>query len=214
MKFIILSIGLLFSNLSAAQAEDYRLGNDNPFTVYSYNPSVETNTTNQTNVKNNNVNYFSSNITNPMYYVNSKSEYKHLFNSSVQMAGCWDSAGKTYGVDPWLLMAVAKVESSFKANAINKNKNNTYDIGMMQINSFWLPTLSKYGISSKDLLNPCTSVFVGSWIMAQNIKRFGYNQDGIGAYNSPGNITIRRRYAQAVYNAYNKIINDFKSYQH
>lgn len=212
MKVIILGISLFLSGIHPVFAEDYRLGNDNPFAVYHYNPSAELT---HSATSNNNVNYFSNTIKNPMYYVNSsKNEYQHLFNSSAQMQGCWDSAGKTYGVDPWLLMAVAKVESSFKANAINKNKNNSYDIGMMQINSFWLPTLSKYGISSKDLLNPCTSVFVGSWIMAQNIKRFGYNQDGIGAYNSPGNITIRRRYAQAVYKAYNKIVTDFKAYNH
>lgn len=209
MKVLFLSLSLFLSGVNPVFAEDYRLGNDNPFAVYQYNPSTEV----TQNTQSNNVNYFSNTIKNPMYYVNSsKNEYQHLFNSSSEMQGCWDSAGKTYGVDPWLLMAVAKVESSFKANAINKNKNNSYDIGMMQINSFWLPTLSKYGISSRDLLNPCTSVFVGSWIMAQNIKRFGYNQDGIGAYNSPGNITIRRRYAQAVYKAYNKIITDFKVY--
>ena len=46
--------------------------------------------------------------------------------------------------------------------------------------------------------------------MAQNIKHFGFNHDGIGAYNSPGNITIRRNYAKKVYQAYNQLINDFK----
>lgn len=209
MKFIILGICLFLLNTTYAQSEDYRLGNSNPFTVYHYNPVIEST---QSNLQSTNTNYFSKSIQNPMYFVNSsKGEYKHLFHNSSEMEGCWDKAGKTYGVDPWLLMAVAKVESSFNPKAINKNKNNSYDIGMMQINSFWLPTLSKYGISSKDLLNPCTSVFVGSWIMAQNIKRFGYNQDGIGAYNSPGNIVIRRKYAKAVYIAYNKITNDFKS---
>lgn len=207
MKSVIIGLSIFILGASQSFAEDYRLGNDNPFAVYHYNPSAEL----VQPAQNNNVNYFSNTIKNPMYYVkSSKNEYQHLFNNASEMQGCWDSAGKTYGVDPWLLMAVAKVESSFKANAINRNKNNSYDIGMMQINSFWLPTLGKYGISSRDLLNPCTSVFVGSWIMAQNIKKFGYNQDGIGAYNSPGNVTIRRRYAQAVYKAYNQIVTDFR----
>lgn len=206
MKNIILGLSIFIVGISQAFAEDYRLGNDNPFAVYHYNPASEL-----VQQPSSNVNYFSSNIQNPMYYVNSsKNEYKHLFNNAQVMEGCWDKAGKTYGVDPWLLMAVAKVESGFNANAINKNKNSSVDLGMMQINSFWLPTLNKYGINTRDLLNPCTSVFVGSWIMAQNIKKFGYNQDGIGAYNSPGNITIRRRYAQAVYKAYNQLIADFR----
>lgn len=211
MKNVILGLGIFMVGTTQSFAEDYRLSNDNPFAVYRYNPTTEIVQQPQQRQQGNNINYFSNTIKNPMYYVkSSKSEYQHFFTNAQVMQGCWDKAGKTYGVDPWLLMAVAKVESSFRANAINKNKNNTYDIGMMQINSFWLPTLSKFGISSKDLLNPCTSVFVGSWIMAQNIKRFGYNQDGIGAYNSPGNITIRRRYAQAVYKAYNKLIVDFR----
>lgn len=210
MKKVLLSLSIVSFFNSVCYAEDYTLGNSNPFAVYHYNP-VESQNQNQNVQSSNNINYFSNTIKNPMYYVKSpKNEYQHLFNNSEKLQGCWDSAGKTYGVDPWLLMAVAKVESSFKANAINKNKNNSYDIGMMQINSFWLPTLSKYGITANDLLNPCTSVFVGSWIMAQNIKRFGFNQDGIGAYNSPGNVTIRRKYAQAVYSAYNKIVHDFK----
>lgn len=207
MKNVILGLSIFIIGTSQSFAEDYRLGNDNPFVVYRYNPSAELVQQPQSN----NINYFTKNIQNPMYFVNSsKTEYRHLFNNAQVMEGCWDKAGKTYGVDPWLLMAVAKVESGFNANAINKNKNASVDLGMMQINSFWLPTLNKYGIGTRDLLNPCTSVFVGSWIMAQNIKKFGYNQDGIGAYNSPGNMTIRRRYAQAVYKAYNQLIADFR----
>lgn len=135
-------------------------------------------------------------------------KYKNLLLNSGTTGKCWDGAAKAYNLDPWLLMAVAKVESSFNNVAVNRNKNNSLDIGMMQINSIWLPTLSKFGIQTNDLLNPCTSIFVGAWIMAQNIKRFGYNKDGIGAYNSPGNVTIRRDYAFKVYKAYNEIIKD------
>ena len=198
-KFI-LTLSILFSS-HLAIAEDYTLGNSNPFSVYHYNNNEE----------NNEITYFSPKIINPMTYIkSSKNDYKNLFNNSSQIQGCWDNAGKTYGVDPWLLMAVAKVESSFNSRAINKNSNKSYDLGIMQINSSWLPVLNKNGITTRDLFNPCTNIFVGSWIMAQNIKHFGFNQDGIGAYNSPGNITIRRNYAKKVYQAYNQLINDFK----
>lgn len=146
-----------------------------------------------------------SNITSPLV---SNSKYKNLVNVSSQARGCWDGAAKAYGLDPWLLMAIAKVESSFNNVAINKNKNNSTDLGMMQINTIWLPTLQKFGIKPEDLMNPCTSIFVGAWIMAQNIKNFGYNLDGIGAYNSPGNVKIRRDYARKVYKAYNELTND------
>lgn len=142
---------------------------------------------------------------------NVSSKYKHLYNNSASLNGCWDKAGKAYNLDPWLLFAVAKVESSFNAEAINKNKDKrrSTDVGMMQINTFWFPTLAKLGITEEHLYDPCTSVFVGAWIMAQNIQRFGYNQDGIGAYNSPHNITVRRNYARKVYVAYYELLKDF-----
>lgn len=125
---------------------------------------------------------------------------------------CWDNAGSIYGVDPWLLMAYAKVESSFRENAINKNTNKSTDIGMMQINSIHLPKLAKHGISKSQLYDACTSIHIGAWIAADNIKRFGYNIDGIGAYNSPGNPKIRRAYGAKVIEAYNVLIKKYAKY--
>jgi soluble lytic murein transglycosylase-like protein len=205
MKKIIISFSL-FSLFHFSFANDYSLGNSNPFSTYRYNTPQEQIENNQNN--NSKITYFTENITNPLIIKHSK-KYQNLFNNAELVQGCWDKASTTYGVDPWLLMAVAKVESGFNKSAINRNSNNTADVGLMQINTTWLKTLSKHGIYTRDLLNPCTSIFVGAWIMAQNIKHFGYNQDGIGAYNSPGNIVIRRKYAQKVYQSYNELVKDF-----
>lgn len=195
---------------SYAQINDYSTGNSNPVAKYRYltpNEQAKINAMNDEQA----VTYFTEQIQNPKTLSANKSgtgKYKYLIQNADYMRGCWDNAAKVYGVDPWLLMAIAKVESSFNHNAINVNKNQSTDIGMMQINTIWLPTLRKFGISKQDLLNPCTSIFVGAWIMAQNIRNFGYNQDGIGAYNSPGNITIRRNYARRVYQAYHELTHD------
>jgi soluble lytic murein transglycosylase-like protein len=192
---------------SFAQTNDYRVGNTNPFAQYQYHTDSQWESINHPKKIENNTSYFSNSLANPISATNKK--YQHLLASSNELNGCWDKAAQTYHVDPWLLMAIAQVESGFKRYAINKNSNSSIDLGMMQINSFWLPTLRKYGIDTRNLFEPCTSVFVGAWIVAQNIKHFGYNQDGIGAYNSPGNITIRRNYAKKVYNSYNQLIKDF-----
>lgn len=137
-------------------------------------------------------------------------KYKNLYNNRATYNNCWNKAAISYGLDPWLLLAYAKVESSFQSHAINKNNDNkkSIDVGLMQINTFWFPHLQKFGISKQDLLDPCLSLFVASWIIRQNIQRFGYNIDGIGAYNSPNNQKIRRNYALKVYKAYDEITKD------
>lgn len=204
MKIILPALLLL---TSFSFADDFSQGNSNPFQRYEYRSEFDWQKKNS-NVINNNNNYFSTSIQNPLNAKQSK-KYQNLINNSQSLNGCWDRAGKIYNVDPWLLLSIAKVESNFNHQAININKNKSADTGMMQINDIWLPTLNKFGIKRNDLFEPCTSVFVGAWIVAQNIKSFGYNQDGIGAYNSPSNITYRRNYAKKVYAAYNELVRDF-----
>ena len=98
-------------------------------------------------------------------------------------ATCWDEASNDYGIPVDVLKAIAKTESGFRANAVNKNANSTRDLGMMQINTKWIPTLSKFGISENDLFDACTNVKVGAWILSKNSERLGWNWDAIGAYN-------------------------------
>jgi len=99
-------------------------------------------------------------------------------------AACFDEAAARYRVPSSLLMAISRIESSGNPNAINRNPDGSYDIGHMQINSRWLPVLSRYGIDERSLFDPCINTYVGAWILAQNIHRLGYNWDAIGAYNA------------------------------
>lgn len=118
--------------------------------------------------------------------------------SSGGAGACWEEASERYGVNPHLLYAIAKTESSLNPRAINRNKNGSYDIGLMQINSSWFPTLRKYGVHEKQLLEPCTSIHVGAWILAQNMQRMGNSWDAVGAYNST-KPDLRLKYAKKVY---------------
>lgn len=207
-KTINILIACLLSSSAMAQGIDYRKGNNNPFANYQYQTEAQWSSQNTTvSPTNNGQAYFSNSISSPIGSKNKK--YQFLVDNSHELNGCWDKAASAYKLDPWLLMAIAQVESSFNKFATNRNSNKSIDLGMMQINTIWLPTLRKYGIEAQHLFQPCTSVFVGAWIIAQNIKHFGYNQDGIGAYNSPGNIVLRRAYAKKVYNSYNQLVRDF-----
>ena len=63
-------------------------------------------------------------------------------------AFCFTQASEKYNVPENLLRAIAAHESSMNPKAISKkNSDGTYDIGLMQINSWWMPQLYKYGIS-------------------------------------------------------------------
>jgi soluble lytic murein transglycosylase-like protein len=98
---------------------------------------------------------------------------------------CWQEVAEKYQVSAHLLYAIAKTESSLNPMAINRNANGSYDIGLMQINSTWFPTLLRFGITEKDLYRPCVSIEVAAWILAQNMQRHGATWAAVGAYNSP-----------------------------
>lgn len=118
---------------------------------------------------------------------------------------CWDVAAKEQGIAPELLMAISKVESDFNPNAINVN-HGSVDHGHMQINTAWLPSLRAYGISRKQLFDPCTCTRAGAWILARNIYRYGYNWEAVGAYHAgEKNPVARREYAWKVYQALQQI---------
>jgi hypothetical protein len=104
------------------------------------------------------------------------------------VGACFVASGAKYGIDPRLLWAIAETESSGRADARNLShlsRTGTIDIGLMQINSSWLPTLARFGITRDRLLdNPCLNIDVGAWILARTIRQQGASWDAVGAYNT------------------------------
>ncbi|EIK1335898.1 lytic transglycosylase domain-containing protein [Salmonella enterica] len=123
---------------------------------------------------------------------------------------CFAQAAERFQIDHRLLMAIAEVESGMNPKAIGFNKRKgkvvSEDVGLMQINSSWFPTLKAMGISRKDLLeNPCQNIYVGAWILAKNISSNGVNWESVGAYNAGfknANAPFRMKYAKKVYAKY------------
>jgi soluble lytic murein transglycosylase-like protein len=105
---------------------------------------------------------------------------------------CFEDAGNEYGVSPLILWSISQHESAMNPAAICRNVNGTYDYGLMQINSSWAKVLGT-GHWMK-LGDPCTNVRTGAWILAQCVRRHGYNWKAVGCYhsNTPGR---RERYA-------------------
>lgn len=127
---------------------------------------------------------------------------------------CYDQAGAYHGVDPWLLYAIAHTESGHNPRAVNRaNRNGTRDVGLMQINSIWLPTLKRYGIEEQHLFNACVSTYVGAWVLAKNIQTHGYSWQAIATYNvgslnTPARRRIGEAYARKVYASYEKLVRE------
>ncbi|WP_232023983.1 lytic transglycosylase domain-containing protein [Sulfurivermis fontis] len=97
---------------------------------------------------------------------------------------CFAEAAQRYGVAQELLRAIAAQESGLDTAAEGRNADGSRDIGVMQINTWWLPLLERYGIHEEHLWEPCLNVHVGAWILAGNIARYGYTWDAVGAYNA------------------------------
>lgn len=112
-------------------------------------------------------------------------------------AHCFAQAAQRYGVSASLLRAVAEQESGLNPRAFNRNANGSWDAGLMQINSRWLPLLSRHGIQTQDLWEPCTSIMVGAWILGSNFRAMGTNTQALGAYNA-ASPSLRERYARQV----------------
>ena len=114
------------------------------------------------------------------------------FISGSTWAFCFQEAGSRYQVSPWLLWSIAKVESGLDPSAINQNRNGTFDVGLMQVNSIWAEQLGK----TWDYLDdPCTNVMAGAWILNQCVQDYGYTWKAVGCYHSR---TPERRDAYAL----------------
>ena len=117
---------------------------------------------------------------------------------------CWEASATKYGVDPFLLAAIGRVESSFNPKAYNRNKDGTEDIGIMQINTKVLHEVSRFGITRDQLFEPCINIDVAAWKLASHFQNYGVTWFAVGAYHSK-TPTFNRVYQMKVYLAFLKL---------
>lgn len=81
---------------------------------------------------------------------------------------CVQQSSQKYELPVELLLAVIKTEGGRNGLRI-KNRNGSWDLGIMQINSVHLPALKKMGIDKHMLLyNSCVNIDVGAWMLRSN----------------------------------------------
>ncbi len=105
------------------------------------------------------------------------------------LASCLFIASQTYQVPPAVLMGIQTVEGGQVGQAV-KNKNGSYDLGPMQINTIWIPELAKYwNVDQATAIrwvkdDPCTNINVSAWILRQHINETGSLSQAIAHYHS------------------------------
>lgn len=119
---------------------------------------------------------------------------------------CVEQVAEVYQLPVEVLQAIHKVEGGRPGTVAGPNRNGTYDLGPMQINTIWLPALKPHGIERNDLLNDaCTNIAVGAWIYRQALNRHGNYETAAAAYNAGFNLHAGRPYARKVMRALRRI---------
>lgn len=128
--------------------------------------------------------------------------YAHLDQEAVQ---CVAQASSRYQVPELLLHSILMKENG-RTGKCSKNKNGTYDCGLAQINTTWLPHFAKYGITPEILYgNACTNIQASGYILRWNYERKKDWYQATMAYNiGPNNwtaprMTVGKRYADDVF---------------
>ena len=106
------------------------------------------------------------------------------------IATCLMLAAQNYNVPPAVMLGIMHVEGGQVGQAVGPNDNGTYDLGPMQINTMWVPSLAKFwNVEHKVALkmikdDPCINVNVSAWILRQRLDESGNLTLAIAHYHS------------------------------
>lgn len=140
-------------------------------------------------------------------------------------ADCYDDAAHKYNIDPNILRAITLVESSGSQFALNiggkayfpanyedaaiilqrlRNKRVTFDIGVQQINKFWLDKF--YEGNYHYALDACFNIELSAAIIDYERSICNDTWDAVGRYHSK-TPSLKFRYMSRVITAFKKLNN-------
>lgn len=107
------------------------------------------------------------------------------------LAACLMLASQTYKVPPAVMVGIMQVEGGRIGQEVGPNINGSYDLGPMQINTGWLPTLARYWKVDTPTArrwirdNGCVNMHVAAWILRQQLETTdGHLYGAIARYHS------------------------------
>lgn len=127
--------------------------------------------------------------------------------ADADLRACFEHAAQRRHISVKLLLAIGHVESRYRPGAVNTT---TGAMGLMQIMPFHLNWLKRYGIDRDDLLDGCTNINVGTFLLSDFIRMYGNTWRAVGAYGAgiaPGKEKARLEYARLVQQQYERLMN-------
>ncbi len=107
-----------------------------------------------------------------------------MLNLVFDLPPCTDHIAAQYEVPPALVRAIHDVEAGWPGAAIGPMSNGEYDLGVMQVNGWWLKTLKEHGFTEETLRDDaCSNITAGVWILAQEYAALRNWPEAIAAYN-------------------------------
>ena len=123
---------------------------------------------------------------------------------------CFNREAERNGLDPYVLLAVMKTENG-RPGELALNRNGTRDLGVMGVNTVWIPGLAKRsGISESALTyrlasDGCANVAAGASILGQRIAEAGSVWEGVARFHSR-NPAKQGPYLKRVYGQFKAIL--------
>lgn len=102
---------------------------------------------------------------------------------------CIVAAANLYNFSPTILYGIYTAEQG-KVGYERQNDNGSYDLGVMQINTVWVPELSKHwNLSEKETRvvlrdDGCLNIKTAAWILKQQLNKEPDLIKAIGNYHS------------------------------
>lgn len=109
---------------------------------------------------------------------------------AVPFIACMALVAQVYSLPPRVLPSIQKVEGG-RLGLVHWNRNGSADLGIMQVNTAWLPTLARYTklseaeVTTRLLDRPCFNIAAAGLIMRRYLDEArGDMMTAVGFYHS------------------------------
>lgn len=128
------------------------------------------------------------------------------------MPDCAPEIARYYGVPLDLVGGIRHAEGGKVGQRVGPNRNGSWDLGPMQINTNWFNgtfdvDMRDFDIHEEDALhNECTNIAIGAWVLMTNYRSLNNWYEAVAAYNAGiKNRRVAYPYADRVFRWKNRV---------